>query len=161
MSRYAWLAGDRRLAEIGIKSYPMRGIGTDFKQLADYRPGERSAISTGRRPCARAARSFASSRTSATRASSSCSTAAGACAPTKAAARRGSHFDAALDALMLLAYVALKEGDEVGAMTFGGRQPSTRGRAEEGRAPAERADRNRSTTSSRRRHPDYRAAATT
>ena len=37
---YAWLAGDRRLAEIGIKSYPMRGSGTDFKQLADYRPGD-------------------------------------------------------------------------------------------------------------------------
>ncbi len=34
--------------------------------------------------------------------------------------QRGSHFDAALDALMLLAYVALKEGDEVGALTFGG-----------------------------------------
>jgi hypothetical protein len=40
VSRYAWLAGDRRLAEIGIKSYPMRGSGTDFKQLADYRPGD-------------------------------------------------------------------------------------------------------------------------
>ena len=40
VSRYAWLAGDRRLSEIGIKSYPMRGSGTDFKQLADYRPGD-------------------------------------------------------------------------------------------------------------------------
>ncbi|MFO1250684.1 MAG: hypothetical protein U1E77_05955 [Inhella sp.] len=30
-----------------------------------------------------------------------------------------SHFDDALDALMLLSYVALHEGDEVGAMTFG------------------------------------------
>jgi uncharacterized protein (DUF58 family) len=34
--------------------------------------------------------------------------------------RGASHFDAALEALMLLAYVALKEGDEVGAVTFGG-----------------------------------------
>jgi uncharacterized protein (DUF58 family) len=40
VARYAWLAGDRRLAEIGIKSYPLRGSGTDFKQLADYRPGD-------------------------------------------------------------------------------------------------------------------------
>ena len=40
VSRYAWLAGDRRLAEIGIKSYPQRGHGTAFKQLADYRPGD-------------------------------------------------------------------------------------------------------------------------
>src|SRR3954469_13625946 len=31
----------------------------------------------------------------------------------------GSHFDQALNALMLLAYVALKDGDAVGAMTFG------------------------------------------
>jgi uncharacterized protein (DUF58 family) len=36
-----------------------------------------------------------------------------------AGATGGSHFDDALDALMLLAYVALAEGDEVGAMTFG------------------------------------------
>ena len=51
------------------------------------------------------------------------------------AARRGSHFDAALDALMLLAYVALKEGDEVGAMTFGGAPASSRARrAAQGRA---------------------------
>ncbi|MFS2166091.1 DUF58 domain-containing protein, partial [Variovorax sp. Varisp62] len=35
------------------------------------------------------------------------------------AQQAGSHFDEALNALMLLSYVALKEGDEVGAMTFG------------------------------------------
>jgi uncharacterized protein (DUF58 family) len=33
--------------------------------------------------------------------------------------RHGSDLDQALNALMLLAYVALKQGDEVGAMTFG------------------------------------------
>ena len=45
----------------------------------------------------------------------------------------GSHFDQALNALMLLSYVALKEGDEVGAMTFGNpsgqRRESRRARA--------------------------------
>jgi uncharacterized protein (DUF58 family) len=30
-----------------------------------------------------------------------------------------SHFDQVLNAVMLLSYVALKQGDEVGAMTFG------------------------------------------
>ncbi|REM13157.1 DUF58 domain-containing protein, partial [Mycobacterium tuberculosis] len=35
------------------------------------------------------------------------------------ALKANSHFDEALNALMLLSYVALKEGDEVGAMTFG------------------------------------------
>ena len=40
VARYAWLAGDRRLAEIGIKTYQQRGEGTDFKQLAEYRIGD-------------------------------------------------------------------------------------------------------------------------
>src|SRR5262245_14421968 len=40
VARYAWLAGDRRLQEIGIKTYQQRGQGTDFKQLADYRLGD-------------------------------------------------------------------------------------------------------------------------
>ena len=98
-------------------------------------PATRSATSTGRRRCATAARSCASTRTSATSASSSCSTAAAACAPTRASpGRRGSHFDAALDALMLLAYVALKEGDEVGAMTFGGARDVEPQRSRRGRA---------------------------
>ena len=38
LSRYAWLAGDRRLAEIGIKTYAARGANTDFKQLGEYVP---------------------------------------------------------------------------------------------------------------------------
>ena len=40
VARYAWLAGDRRLQEIGIKTYQQRGEGTDFKQLSEYRVGD-------------------------------------------------------------------------------------------------------------------------
>ena len=40
IARYAWLAGDRRLQEIGIKTYQQRGQGTDFKQLSEYRTGD-------------------------------------------------------------------------------------------------------------------------
>jgi uncharacterized protein (DUF58 family) len=40
IARSAWLAGDRRLQEIGIKTYQLRGEGTDFKQLAEYRVGD-------------------------------------------------------------------------------------------------------------------------
>ena len=40
VARYAWLAGDRRLQEIGIKNTRQRGAGTDFRQLAEYRPGD-------------------------------------------------------------------------------------------------------------------------
>ncbi len=40
LARYAWLSGDRRLAQIGIKTYVQRGLGTDFRQLADYKTGD-------------------------------------------------------------------------------------------------------------------------
>jgi uncharacterized protein (DUF58 family) len=88
LARYAWLSGDRRLAQIGIKTYAQRGLGTDFRQLADYKTGDSlrhidwKATQRQRRPIVR-------------------------------------EFQEALNALMLLSYVALKEGDEVGAMTFG------------------------------------------
>jgi uncharacterized protein (DUF58 family) len=148
LSRYAWLAGDRRLAEIGIKTYAARGAGTDFKQLGEYVPGmptrhidwnasfrHRRAVvrefqddrdqsvmfllDCGRRmradegppPAAyrgqppAGARGLAPERPSAAAASTS--------------RIGGSHFDQALNAAMLLAYVALKDGDAVGALTFG------------------------------------------
>ena len=121
VARYAWLAGDRRLSQIGIKTYraarqrhrlPAAGRLPHRRLDAPHRLEGDAAATTGR--------SCASSRTSATSACSSCSTAAAACAPTKAPrSAGGSHFDQALNALMLLAYVALKEGDEVGALTFG------------------------------------------
>jgi uncharacterized protein (DUF58 family) len=121
VSRYAWLAGDRRLSEIGIKSYPMRGSGTDFKQLADYRPGDairdidwKATLRHGR-PIVR---EYQDERDQSVVFLLDCGRRMRA--DEGAAVRRGSHFDAALEALMLLAYVALKEGDEVGAMTFGG-----------------------------------------
>jgi uncharacterized protein (DUF58 family) len=127
VSRYAWLAGDRRLAEIGIKSYPMRGNGTDFKQLADYRPGDairdidwKATLRQGR-PIVR---EYQDERDQSVVFLLDCGRRMRA--DEGAAGRASSHFDAALDALMLLAYVALKEGDEVGAMTFGGAPESAR-----------------------------------
>ncbi len=118
---YAWLAGDRRLSEIGIKSYPMRGSGTDFKQLADYRPGDAirdvdwKATQRHGRPIVR---EYQDERDQRVVFLLDCGRRMRA--DEGSASRRTGHFDAALDALMLLAYVALKDGDEVGAMTFGG-----------------------------------------
>src|SRR6185436_20368088 len=40
VARYAWLAVDRRLQQIGIKSYRWRGEGTEFRQLREYRVGD-------------------------------------------------------------------------------------------------------------------------
>ena len=68
VSRYAWLAGDRRLAEIGIKTLSDARRGHRLqaaRRVPARRPGPRT--STGRRRCARPRRSCASTRTSATR----------------------------------------------------------------------------------------------
>ena len=87
VARYAWLAGDRRLQEIGIKTYQQRGEGTDFKQLSEYRVGDSVRHMDWRATLDWASRSSASFRTSATSASCCSSTAAGACAPTIGRAR--------------------------------------------------------------------------
>jgi uncharacterized protein (DUF58 family) len=120
VSRYAWLATDRRLADIGIKTQVRRGEGTDFKQLAEYRPGDSirhidwKATLKQSRPIVR---QFQDERDQCVIFLLDCGRRMRA---DEGAAGRGvSHFDEALNALMLLAHVALKDGDEVGALTFG------------------------------------------
>ncbi len=129
LSRYAWLAGDRRLAEIGIKTYAARGAGTDFKQLGEYVPGmptrhiDWNASFRHRRAVVR---EFQDDRDQSVMFLLDCGRrmradeqSAGGDGPTRGPTFDGSHFDQALNAAMLLAYVALKDGDAVGAMTFG------------------------------------------
>jgi uncharacterized protein (DUF58 family) len=123
VARYAWLAGDRRLAAIGIKTYPKRGLGTDFKQLAEYRPGDPvrhidwKATLRHNKPIVR---EFQDERDQRVIFLLDCGRRMRADeSQPDYSSRDGSHFDQALNALMLLSYVALKEGDEVGAITFG------------------------------------------
>jgi uncharacterized protein (DUF58 family) len=117
---YAWLAGDRRLAQIGIKTYAQRGMGTDFRQLSEYRRGDSirhidwKASQRHGKPIVR---EFQDDRDQRVFFLLDCGRRMRADEGTREAG--GSHFDQALNALMLLGYVALKEGDEVGAMTFG------------------------------------------
>lgn len=120
VARHAWLAGDRRLREIGIKTAPRRGEGTDFKQLADYQPGDevrrvdwKATLRHGRP----VVREYQDERDQCVLFVLDCGRRMRADEGEADAA--GSHFDQALNALMLLAYVALKAGDEVGALTFG------------------------------------------
>ena len=40
VARYAWLAGDRAWPRSASRATRSAAIGTDFKQLADYRPGD-------------------------------------------------------------------------------------------------------------------------
>jgi uncharacterized protein (DUF58 family) len=121
LARYAWLSGDRRLAQIGIKNYVQRGQGTDFRQLADYRTGDSlrhidwKATLRHQRPIVR---EFQDDRDQCVFFLLDCGRRMRADEGALEQAA-GSHFDEALNALMLLSYVALKEGDEVGAMTFG------------------------------------------
>jgi uncharacterized protein (DUF58 family) len=120
VARYAWLAGDRRLQEIGVKTYHLRGQGTDFKQLSEYRVGDdvrhidwHATLRAGR-PIVR---EFQDER-------DQCVMLLVDCGRRMRADDRGAgvgatHFDEVLNAVMLLSYVALAQGDSVGAMTFG------------------------------------------
>jgi uncharacterized protein (DUF58 family) len=121
LARYAWLSGDRRLAQIGIKTFVQRGQGTDFRQLAEYKRGDplrhldAKASLRHRRPVVR---EYQDERDQCVMFLLDCGRRMRA-DEQSAGSGENSHFDDALDALMLLAYVALTEGDEVGAMTFG------------------------------------------
>jgi len=120
VARYAWLAGDRRLQEIGIKTYQQRGEGTDFKQLAEYRYGDpvrhidwKATLRLGKHII----REFQDER-------DQCILLLIDCGRRMRADDRQngvgtSHFDQVLNAVMLLSYVALHQGDAVGALTFG------------------------------------------
>lgn len=124
---YAWLAGQQRLSEIGIKTTAQRGLGTDFHSLADYQEGDavrdvdwKASLRRGH-PVVRRYQDERDQRVV-------CLLDCGRRmrADEGAAGLGGSHFDHALNALMLLAYVALKAGDEVGVRTFG--HPAGQGR---------------------------------
>jgi uncharacterized protein (DUF58 family) len=120
IARYAWLAGDHRLQEIGVKTYHQRGQGTDFKQLSEYRVGDslrhidwRATQRLGK-PIVR---QFQDERDQCVMLLIDCGRRMRA--DDRQGAKGSAHFDHVLNAVMLLAYVALRQGDAVGAMTFG------------------------------------------
>jgi uncharacterized protein (DUF58 family) len=117
MTRYALLATDNRLSRIGIKQRQRRGQGNEFLQLREYRAGDsqrqihwqasakyRKLIAKEYQDekdqqviflldCGRRMRHQDLQRV---------------------------HLDQALNAVLLLAYVAVRQGDAVGMMTLGG-----------------------------------------
>jgi uncharacterized protein (DUF58 family) len=120
VSRYAWLAGDRRLQEIGIKTFQRRGEGTDFKQLSEYRYGDPvrhidwKATLRQNKPILR---EFQDERDQCVMLLIDCGRRMRA-HDVETGIGSG-HFDQVLNAVMLLSYVALRQGDAVGALTFG------------------------------------------
>jgi uncharacterized protein (DUF58 family) len=120
VARIAWLAGNRRLTDAGIMAVRQRGSGTDFKQLAEYRVGDPirhvdwKATMRHQKPIVR---EFQDER-------DQCILFLIDCGRRMRADESNSgvgagHFEQALNAVVLLSYVALRKGDSVGAMTFG------------------------------------------
>jgi uncharacterized protein (DUF58 family) len=120
VAKYAWLAGDRRLQEIGIKTYQQRGEGTDFKQLTEYRIGDPVRHIDWRATLRQARpiiREFQDERDQCVMMLIDCGRRMRAHDTDSAIGT--THFDQVMNAVMLLGYVALQRGDAVGAMTFG------------------------------------------
>jgi uncharacterized protein (DUF58 family) len=119
LARYRMLAAESRTAALGVKKRPRRGDGLEFHQLRDYRPGDAlrqidwKATARLRRVISR---EYQDERDQRVVFLLDCSH--------RLRAKDGerSHFDAALDALLLAAQVAVRQGDAVGLMTFSGEQ---------------------------------------
>ncbi len=114
---YELLAADDRTGAIGIRRHPRRGEGLEFRQLREYRSGD-SLRQIDWKATARLrktiSREYQDERDQQVVFLLDC----GRRLHTKDGER--SHFDAALDALLLTAHVAHRQGDAVGLMTFSG-----------------------------------------
>ena len=117
VAKYALLATDNRLSQMGIKKRRRRGEGLEFHQLREYRPGDSlrqidwKATSRIRKLISR---EYQDQRDQQVFFLIDCGR--------RMMAKDGelSHFDHSLNSVLLLAYVALRQGDAVGLMTFSG-----------------------------------------
>lgn len=115
ITRYALLAIDNRLSQIGVLKKRRRGEGLDFHQLREYRQGDSmrqidwKATSRMRKLISR---EYQDERDQQVVFLIDCGR--------RMAAKDDvlSHFDHTLNAVLLLSYVALREGDSAGLMTF-------------------------------------------
>jgi len=118
LTRYALLATDNRLSQIGILARRRRGEGLDFHQLREYREGDAQrqidwkASSRMRRLISREYRDERDQQivflVDCGRRMSASDT----------DMRHLRHFDHVLNAALLLGYVSLRQGDAVGYVTF-------------------------------------------
>jgi uncharacterized protein (DUF58 family) len=117
LTRFAVLATDHRLSRIGILQRQRRGEGLDFRQLREYREGD-TPRQIDWKATARArkliSREYQDERDQQVVLLLDCGR--------RMAARDGelAHFDHALNAALLLAYVSLRQGDAVGLLTMSG-----------------------------------------
>jgi len=117
VARYELLAAENRTGELGIRRRPRRGEGLEFHQLREYREGD-SLRQVDWKATARlrraVSREYEEERDQQIVFLLDCGR--------KMHSRDEalSHFDHALDAVLLLAHVALRQGDAVGLSTFAG-----------------------------------------
>ena len=115
--RYALLATDDRVAAMGIHQRRRRGEGLEFFQLREYRPGDALRQIDWKATSRRAglvSREYQDEQNQQLVFLLDCGS--------RLRAEDGelTHFDHALNAMLLLTYVALRQGDAVGLMTFSG-----------------------------------------
>jgi uncharacterized protein (DUF58 family) len=121
VAKYALLATDRRLSQMGVLKRRRRGEGLEFHQLREYRVGDASrqvdwkATSRMRKLISR---EYQDERDQQVFFLLDCGRRMRAL---EAEGGDGlSHFDHALNAVLLLSYVALRQGDAVGLLSFAG-----------------------------------------
>ncbi len=115
--RYELLATEHRTSQLGVRRRPRRGAGLEFQQLREYRPGDPlrqvdwKATSRFQRAISR---EYQDERDQQIVLVLDCGR--------RMRAQDGelAHLDAALDAALLVAHVALRQGDAVGLSTLGG-----------------------------------------
>ncbi len=119
LTKFALLATDNRLSQIGVLQRRRRGEGLDFHQLREYREGDVQrqidwkATARTRRLVSR---EYQDERDQQVVLLVDCGR--------RMAAQDGdlAHFDHVLNAALLLAYVSLRQGDAVGFLTMSGTQ---------------------------------------
>lgn len=117
IARYQLLAAQTRTAQLGVKKRPRRGDGLEFHQLREYRAGDVlrqidwKATARLRKTISR---EYQDERDQRVVFLLDCSQ------RLRAVDGARSHFDAAIDAVLLASHVAARQGDAVGLMTFSG-----------------------------------------
>jgi uncharacterized protein (DUF58 family) len=117
LAKYTLLATDNRLSQIGVLQVRRRGEGTEFHQLREYRQGDpQRAIDwkATARTARLIAREYEEEKDQRVLLVIDCGR--------RMASKDDdlSHFDHTLNAALLLAHVALRQGDAVGMLTTGG-----------------------------------------
>ncbi len=122
VTRYALLAVDHRLSQIGVLKRRRRGSGMDFHQLRDYRDGDSPRSIDWKATSRRVrliSREYQDERDQQVLFLLDCSRRMNAKDDTL------SHFDHTLNAILLMTFVAIRQGDSAGLMTFGGSADTT------------------------------------